>query len=306
MRPVLLHLDDAFDRQPALAQAVAERGGASLDCRRLGPALRLWGRPADLRRLRRQVFMQLPAFEGPILAFSGSGDFHHITPVLLARACEAAGGPRVTLVHFDNHPDWVTFGNGSHCGSWVGSAARLPQVARVLTVGVCSRDLVRPERKHADLALVREGRVEVYACGNRNGGRTISVAGQEWPTIEGMGEATFAEFLPSRIETEAVYVSIDKDVLCAEEAATNWDQGRTSLAFLKLMLARITERHRLIGADVVGDWSPAVYGDGVISTLLKRGEALLDQPWMRPPARALAAGAEANLELLRLFESLPR
>lgn len=306
MRPALLHLDTALDGQARFAGAVAEREGLVADCRRLGPALRLWSRPGALDRLRDAVRAELPTADGPLATFSGSGDFHHITPLLLARAIEATDEGAVTLVHFDNHPDWVRFADGVHCGSWVGCAARLPQVARVLTVGVCSDDIHRPETKRADLALVSERRVELYAYQGHAGSPTVAVADREWPTIEAMGEAAFADFLPGRIPTPAVYITIDKDVLRAEDAATNWDQGRTSLCFLAAMIRRIASHHRIIGADVVGDWSPATYGGGFVAGLLKRGEAALDQPWLPPSGAARRAGARTNVALLGLFAEVSR
>ncbi|MGH6909050.1 MAG: arginase family protein [Phenylobacterium sp.] len=306
MRTALLHLDSALTRQRDLACSVWDRGGRGVDLRHLGPALRLWSRPRALQRLRERVASDLPATQGATLVFSGSGDFHHITPTLLERASEAAGHPPVTLLHFDNHPDWVRFANGAHCGSWVGWAARLPNVARVVTVGVCSDDIDRPEGKGADLDLLSEERVELYAYRAPRGAQTLSLAGHEWPTIAAMGEAAFLDFLPTRIETDAVYLTIDKDVLQAADAGTNWDQGQTSLAFLKAMVARIGAHHRIIGADVVGDWSPAIYGGGPLAGLLKRGEALLDQPWSRPGAATQAMNETANLELLDLIADLDR
>jgi hypothetical protein len=212
----------------------------------------------------------------------------------------------VPPLHFLNPPDWVRLANPAHFGSRVGGAARLPHVARVVTVGVCSDDIDRPEGKRADLDLLNEGRVELYAYRAPRGGSSIVLAGREWPTIEAMGEAAFLDFLPTRISTAAVYLTIDKDVLRAGDASTNWDQGRTSLAFLKTMLAWIGARHRVIGADVVGDWSPAVYGGGPLAALLKRGEAMLDQPWSRPGAAAQAINEPANLELLELITGLDR
>jgi len=306
VRTALLHLDTALTSQRRLAQSVSARGGRGVDLRHLGPALRLWSRPWALQRLRSRIASELPAAQGPTLVFSGSGDFHHITPTLLARACEAAGHPPVTLLHFDNHPDWVRFANGVHCGSWVGWAARLPNVARVVTVGVCSDDIRRPHGKSADLDLVSEDRVELYAYRAPDGAASVAVAGREWPTIEAMGEAAFLDFLPTRIPTADVYLTIDKDVLRSEDAGTNWDQGRTSLAFLKAMLSKVGEHHRVIGADVVGDWSPAVYGGGLLAGLLKQGEALMDQPWSRPAPTARAINETANLELLDLIVELGR
>jgi hypothetical protein len=304
MRAALLCLDDALIRQPNLAAEVTARGGTALDLRDLGPALRLWSRPPALDRLRARLAEALPTSGGPSLAFCGSGDFHHVTPILLERAIAASGGGPVTLLHFDNHPDWVRYGEGAHCGSWVGWAARLPGVAKVVTVGVCSPDIRRPSARRADLDLVGEGRLELYAYRDPAGGRSVELCGRTWPTIADMGEAAFADFLPGRIATDAVYVTIDKDVLRAEDAATNWDQGQASLSFLKSLLAAVLEDHRLIGADVVGDWSHAVYGGGVIAGLLKRGEAMLDQPWSPPAPEARAANEAVNLELLQIIGSV--
>jgi hypothetical protein len=301
MRAALLHLDDALMQQAALVGQVAVGGGRDLDFRDLGPALRLWSRPRALDHLGARLRRDLPASAGPALVFLGSGDFHHVTPILLARAIEASGASAVTVLHFDNHPDWVRFSNGAHCGSWVGSAARMRGVARVITVGVCSSDIHQPSPRRADLDLLLEGRLEMYAYQAQGGATSVELCGRSWPTIEAMGEAAFADFLPSRVETEAIYITIDKDVLRACDAATNWDQGRTSLDFLKALLTPLIQAHRVIGADVVGDWSQAVYGGGPLAALLKRGEAMLDQPRRRPGAQACAANEPVNLDLLALI-----
>ncbi|MBU1375677.1 MAG: arginase family protein [Alphaproteobacteria bacterium] len=298
MRAALLHLDDALTGQSRLREAVRAGGGATLDSRGLGPELRLWSRPAGLRRLRDQLAAFLPAEAGAALVFSGSGDFHHVTPLLLGRALSAHGDPPVTVLHFDNHPDWVKFGPGAHCGSWVGQVARMDRVARVVTVGVCSSDIQAPAAKGADLRIVEDGKVELYAYHAEATPDAVTVCGRRWPTIEAMGEAAFADFLPTRIATEAVYITIDKDVLRPADAGTNWDQGRMSLGFLKTLIASALQSRRLIGADVVGDWSAASYGGGLLPSMLKRAEAALDQPW-RAPAPAILAGNEAvNLALL--------
>jgi hypothetical protein len=297
----LLHLDDALTVQDRLRRAVREGGGRLVDCRDLGPALRLWSRPPALAQLRYRLGTALPLGMGPILVFCGSGDFHHVTPLLLERAIEAAGRPEVTVLHFDNHPDWVKFSPGAHCGSWVGQAARLPEVAKVITVGVCSDDVDRPRSRGADLSIVEQDLVELYPYRAPGGAARLAVSGREWATIESMGEAAFANFLPGRIGTEAVYITIDKDVLRPEDAGTNWDQGRTSLALLRTLIARVAQGHKVIGADVVGDWSKAVYGGGPLAWALKSGEALLDQPWRAPPAELRAANEDVNLDLMRVI-----
>ena len=301
MRAALLHLDAALTTQDALAAQVVGGGGRQVDLRDLGPALRLWSRPKALEQLRARLAEELPSSAGPALVFAGSGDFHHISPILLCRAIEAADCKAVTVLHFDNHPDWVRFGNGVHCGSWVGKAARLPGVAKVITAGVCSPDIRRPNPRRADLELLTEERLELYAYKGPDGAASVELCGQSWPTIAAMGETTFAAFLADRVGTEAIYITIDKDVLRADAAATNWDQGQTSLEFLKAQIAPLLATHKLIGADVVGDWSPAIYGGGAIAALLKRGEALLDQPWAKPAPEARAANEDVNLQLFDLI-----
>ena len=302
MQPALLCLDEALTGQHRLRDAVVEAGGRVVDCRDLGPALRLWSRPKALAALRERIGVALPETLGPLIVFGGSGDFHHVTPLLLSRALEAAGRPETTVLHFDNHPDWVRFGAGAHCGSWVGLAARLDGVAKLVTIGVCSNDIERPAAKGADLALVTEERVELYAYRAPGSLPAVQVCGRSWPTIEAIGEAAFADLLASRVETEAVYVTIDKDVLCAADAGTNWDQGRTTLSLLQTLISRATQGRRIIGVDVLGDWSKPVYGGGLIASLLKMGEALMDQPWRRPPSQSAAINESVNLALLHQFQ----
>jgi arginase family enzyme len=304
VRPAVLQLDGALAGQADLRARIAAAGGHMLDARDLGPALRLWSRPPALDALAERVRDQLQP--GPALVFAGSGDFHHVSPLLITRAVEASG-EAVTVIHFDNHPDWVKFANGLHCGSWVGRAARLPGVERLITVGVCSRDIDRPASKGADLGLAKAGRIELYAYRNPAGGDVVSIGDRTWPTIEAMGEGPFTDYLAARIATRAIYVTIDKDVLRPDDAVTNWDQGRTSLAFLEAMIRRLAAGRRLVGADVVGDWSPAVYGGGPLAWALKQGEALLDQPWRRPgAAQARATNERVNLALLDLFAEAAR
>jgi hypothetical protein len=297
MRPVFLHLDTALDTQSALR----DQGGLTVEARDLGPALRLWSRPPALASLAARLRDRAPTGAAPDLVFAGSGDFHHVTPLLIERAIAASDAGPVTVVHFDNHPDWVRFENGMHCGSWVGRAARLPGVAKVITVGVCSGDIDRPETKRADLSLVAEGRVELYPYRAPNGGPVLRVGDHGWPSMEAMGEGGFANLLASRIATPAVYVTIDKDVLRPDDAVTNWDQGQLGLDALERLVRVVAGRARLIGADIVGDWSPPRYGPGPLAALLKRGEAFLDQPRGGVPGDMARTNEAANLRLLSLF-----
>lgn len=301
MRGAILQLDDSLPRQTTLKSAVLDGGGRVLPARDLGPALRLWTRASTLVALKDRLRADLPTGGEAELVFAGSGDFHHITSLLIERAVEGADAP-VTVLHFDNHPDWVRHAPGRHCGSWVGRAARLNGVAGVITIGVCSPDIGAKRSRHGDLALISEHRLELFAWADPDGGDVVKLGDRAWPTISALGEAAFLDVLDAAITTPAVYVTIDKDVLRADDAVTNWDQGQASLDFVLAAIQRAASGRKLVGADVVGDWSAPVYGGDLAARLLKRGEAFLDQPWRKPaPADARAVNEAVNLRLLEMF-----
>ena len=58
-----------------------------------------------------------------------------------------------------------------------------------------------------------------------------------------------------RQSSEAVYISIDKDVLSREYARTDWDQGDMTLDQLFASIRDISLRHRIIGVDICGELS---------------------------------------------------
>jgi arginase family enzyme len=302
MRAAVLQLDDSLSGQPRLRERAAAAGGEAVAADDLGPALRLWSRPGPLTALEARVRDLLPASHGPRLVFAGSGDFHHVTPTLLRRALESQAGGPVTVLHLDNHPDWVRYTGGLHCGSWVGAAARAPGVAKVVTVGVCSGDVGAGRVRQGDLSLILEDRLALYAYRAPDGAGSLTLAGRTWPTIEALGLAAFLERLLEEITTEQVYVTLDKDVLRPGDAATNWDQGRMDAGELFAILETVLARRQVIGADVVGDWSRPAYGGGMLAALMKRGEALLDQPWRAPDgSKANLVNEGINLRLLALF-----
>lgn len=301
MRPALLALDSALDAQPAFLTSVGQLGAGTTEARDIGPRLRLWSRPPPLDALRTRL--RSSPRRGAELLFCGSGDFHHVTALLVERVAEATGN-ELTLLHFDNHPDWVRFKNGLHCGSWAAHTARQTHVRRVVTVGVCSRDIRDPLPSEADLSVVHDGLMEVYPYGLDDGRRSLRIGEAEWPTVESLGEESFTGLLLSRVQTRDVYVTIDKDVFTEAEAVTNWDQGRTSIAFVETAVRAVAANHRIVGADIVGDWSPQVFAGNPLEALLKRAEAFLDQPRRGPAPDVASVNERTNLRLLSLFEGI--
>jgi Arginase family len=288
---LLLHLDDALELQSDFMHACMMAGGHEVNEKESGRAIRLWGRWQALDGIWRNLAKQRPATGGEArLCFMGSGDFHHVTALLLSQALENRSRP-VTVIHIDNHPDWVHFDNGMHCGSWVNKALEQPLVQKVITLGVCSHDLKSPERKGANLVPLAKGRLELYPYehppskvrAHYGSGPSYSQIGGalHWKSIAELGEDNFIDRLLGRIETEAVYLTVDKDALAYADAVTNWDQGRMRLPYVLWLLSEIGKRHRVIGADVTGDYSTPRYGGDLYTRTMKRAEVLIDQPFRR-------------------------
>lgn len=315
MQLLLLHLDDALELQPGFVQACLMAGAHEIAAKDSGRAIRLWGRQPGLDALWQALCRTPPKnTEGARLSFMGSGDFHHVTALLLAAALETMTQP-VTVIHIDNHPDWVHFQSGMHCGSWVNRALAHPLVRKVITLGVCSDDLTSPEKKGANLSLLAGGGLELYpyrhapskvrrtyGCGP--GFRQIDGA-LHWQLIADLGEENFIDLLLSRIDTEAVYITLDKDALCAADAVTNWDQGSMSLPYVLQLMRAIGERHRVIGADVTGDYSAPGYGGSLATRLLKQAEVLIDQPRRSRDVQAIRTiNSAANHALLEVLSEV--
>ena len=99
-----IDLDGAWPRE-ALA-------GAYLDAREWGPRLRYSARASEIEAFAEEMLGRLKAF-----TLFGSGDFHHLTALWLRRVEK-----EVTVISFDNHPDWDVRPPRWGCGAWLNRA----------------------------------------------------------------------------------------------------------------------------------------------------------------------------------------
>jgi arginase family enzyme len=297
----LLDLDGSLPAASALARTGAWSSVDTVPLRDLAPALRLWARDATMRRARGRLGQS-----GPTLTLIGSGDFHHLAVPLIAQARET-----VTVVHFDNHPDWVRWAPRWHCGSWVNQALALPHVARVVTAGPCSDDLVRPQLKGGNVAALGAGRLVLFPwrhAPSRLFGRIADGPGHRcadghlvWRNLADCDSDERLALLLGAIETPSIWLTIDKDVLAETDALTNWDQGQMPLAALLELVAGLVARKRVCGADICGEYSVPV-----LSNLAKRIESRFDRPQrVADPAR-LARNAEVDRCLLQAIAGTAR
>jgi len=271
----ILDTDGSVDAA-ALAAAAPWTSVTRVDLHDLGPSIRLWGRGKNIDAARARLAAATDS--RPSVTFMGSGDFHHLAALLAERVEEP-----FTLLHFDNHPDWVRLAPRWHCGSWVNRVLGLPNVQRVVTVGCCSDDLVDPGRKGGNLPALDAGRLALFPWQHEPSrvrrriadgpGHTWRDGHIHWHNLAVVPLQQAIDAVLAAIPTEAVWVTIDKDVLPESEALTNWDQGQMPLAALLAMLRAVGQRKRVLGADLCGEYSPPRHANW-----LKRIESKMDQP----------------------------
>jgi len=282
--------DGSVAAQPALMQQYGKRIEV-VDLHKHQHAARLWTSPSRYEHIRKQAFTG----RRPFFSLLGSGDYHHFSLALINEHRDP-----LTVVLFDNHPDWIKPPHQYHCGTWVYQLARLPQVERIVIVGLESGDINGKQFAAGDVESHASGKIvllpfrAVEAMIPGKGNVSLSCKLQE-DLSSGIAEILAA------ISTEQVYVSVDKDCLRSEDACTNWEQGTLPLNVVLKCIEAIRGKHRVIGADTVGDYSKPRF----LSPLKWIG-SLLDRPAnalrFNPTSQALQLNESANIQLLRALD----
>ena len=150
----------------------------------------------------------------------------------------------------------MRFPFGIHCGSWVSHVAALPNVSHVDVVGITSSDVSISRLWENRWRPLLGGKVTYWCIG----------ADVRWAKRFGLGAAFRAhdsadELIESFVQSvrgfEAIYLSIDKDVLHPDVARTNWDQGVLCESHVAHVLRAV--EGRLTGADITGEVSAYTY-----------------------------------------------
>ncbi|GIM48037.1 arginase [Collibacillus ludicampi] len=159
------------------------------------------------------------------ITFIGSGNYHYVSYLLLSEIKEP-----FTCILFDHHTDMMSEPSSSlmSCGSWVRRAIRcLPLLNKVIIIGAQPGLL-----KHIPSDI--RPKVVVFPTGSLDSdGLWIKIS--------------------QAIETDTVYISIDKDVLDPTQAVTDWDQGTMKLQDLLNILTHLMTAKKVYGADICGE-----------------------------------------------------
>lgn len=271
---VHLNLDDAWSSVPA----------TTIDLRHWGPKLRYHGKRDDVEAFYEDVRGELRPF-----VLYGSGDFHYLAAILLRRITQP-----VTVISFDNHPDWDIRPPYWSCGGWVKRALELPNVQGVVVWGCGNFELQMPSRLFANRSALRSGRLQVNAWAERQPHgvrrRFKCMTRDNW-------RERFEQFSRSP-SGRNVYVTIDLDCLVGDEAVTNWEAGLFRADDIVWALETLRDRANLVGGDLCGAYSPPSY---------QRWFQRLAGNWDHPklPDVNLARAAETNIATLnRLWPAL--
>jgi hypothetical protein len=158
----------------------------------------------------------------------------------------------VTVISFDNHPDWDVRPPRWACGGWVNRALELRHVSRVAVWGCGNFELTWPSVLFANRRARRAGRLSVYPWAERYSDRVArrfdAVARDTW-------RGRFDEFLGS-LRGSNVYVTVDLDCLRSDEFTSNWEQGAFTAADVAWAVGRVRETCRLVAGDACGAYSP--------------------------------------------------
>jgi hypothetical protein len=233
-----LNLDDAWPNEPL--------GLPVVDARRWGPQLRFSAPPRLVSEFYSEYETQLAA---PFLLY-GSGDFHYLTAIRL----RSVAGP-VVVVSFDNHPDWDLRPPKWGCGGWVNRALELSQVRHVAVWGCGNFECWWPIQIFGNRRAERSGILEVHPWADERPAKDRQRRGA---ILRDNWREHYERFL-KKLGGMNAYVTIDLDCLRPEEALTNWESGRFTIADLLWALGKLRESCRIIGGDICGAYSPPHY-----------------------------------------------
>lgn len=173
----------------------------------------------------------------PGIHFFDNGNYHYMSKLWTDRVQES-----FDLVVFDHHPDMQPprFEGILSCGGWIKEVLDHNKfVQNVIVIGVADH-LVEE---------IREDLSQANATEILNRVTFIRESELSAVTLEGLS--------PDRVHLTShstpVYISIDKDALSTQEAATNWDQGSLTFGQLTATLTHLAQSRKILGIDVCGE-----------------------------------------------------
>ena len=185
--------------------------------------------------------------------FIDSGNYHYMTRIWLEKISEP-----FELLVFDNHTDMQppAFGGLLSCGGWIyDSIMELPLLKKVILIGPDEEAFSRVDTKIQEkvIFLSRE-------------------------KLQEMKVEEVCAFVKEQVGEYPLYISIDKDVLCRDDADTNWSQGDMRVSTMLECLRSVRERMEytaqmrrppqlagILGVDICGECDATEPGSSALN-----------------------------------------
>jgi hypothetical protein len=301
----VLNFDDSVTRQKRLREQYSP---AVIDLTHVGPSCRIWLNKKNSEVIKESLNVQ----EKNSVTFLGSGDFHHISGLLLEQFAEP-----LTIIVFDYHPDWDILPPRLGYGSWVTYALRNPNIKKIILLGVSSHDISTFSIQTGNLAALTDNRVEIYPYRHcptttffkKVPGHSASIRVEDklfykkihWQELRNADLTKFFLALKERIDARQVYVSVDKDCLRAPYSLTNWEEGCFELDDVLLLLGLIKKHLDIVGLDITGDYSLPKINGKFMEFLYQTDHPKIFSAQGRAEAEINSVNEATNLEILGLL-----
>lgn len=241
--------------------------------------LREWGAKLRFCALNKEVetfYQEIKAhLNSPFLLY-GSGDFHHLTALWLRKVEDP-----ITVISFDNHPDWDIRPPRWCCGNWINRALELPQVQHVAVWGCGNFECWGWHRLTGNHADVKKNKLEVHAWADQ---RSKKDQAHSQAILQGTWRQKFKKWA-TEFNRTLVYVTVDMDCLVRSDAITNWENGFFKVEDIVWALETLKYAGAIIIAgDVCGAFSPAHY-----ARRTQRFAAKFDHPKLKQISESTAA-----------------
>lgn len=196
----------------------------------------------------------------PSLHFFDNGNYHYMSKLWTDRISQP-----FSLIVFDHHPDMQPprFGGILSCGGWIKETLENNKfIQNVIIIGVDDKLIgadtdagkaLQEECAHLLDKVTFIPESEVIKFQQQSGNRTSTPQANE----------SQVSFFSSHLQTQKpsaattlsqnIYLSIDKDALSTDFAATNWDQGSLSLDTLQKCIVELAATHKIVGIDICGE-----------------------------------------------------
>ena len=170
--------------------------------------------------------------------FFDNGNYHYMSKLWTDQVQEP-----FDLVVFDHHPDMQPprFEGILSCGGWIKEVLDHNKfVQNVIVIGVADHlvEEIREDLSQANAAeilnrvtFIRESELKKHP--------------------ENLSSLVCSEL--ASVLSSNIYLSIDKDALNTQEAATNWDQGSLTYDQLAETLQILAQNRKILGIDICGE-----------------------------------------------------